>query len=176
MALVVPVALIGRRWGARSGWAAAIAAMTILTARVWSGGRIDVAAYLAESVCFVTVATLAGAPHARSQPSAGLVASSRSCAWPGDKPIEDRPLDKSPSPEHLLTPRELDVLLIMAEGATNGEIARRLVIAGSTVQSHVKSILRKLGARNRTQAVAIYLRRDASTARSGAPLPTSGEA
>jgi DNA-binding NarL/FixJ family response regulator len=47
---------------------------------------------------------------------------------------------------------------MIAEGATNTEIAERLVIAPSTVESHVKRILRKLGARNRTEAAARYLR------------------
>jgi DNA-binding NarL/FixJ family response regulator len=60
--------------------------------------------------------------------------------------------------EALLSNRELEVLAMIAEGATNAEIARRLVIAETTVQSHVKKILRKLGVRNRTQAAARYLR------------------
>jgi DNA-binding CsgD family transcriptional regulator len=62
-------------------------------------------------------------------------------------------------PVELLTHREGDVLATMAEGATNGEIAERLVIAESTVETHVRNILRKLGARNRTEAVAWYLHR-----------------
>jgi DNA-binding NarL/FixJ family response regulator len=57
-----------------------------------------------------------------------------------------------------LSRRELEVLALIAEGATNAEIAERLVIAPSTVESHVKRILRKLGARNRTEAAARYLR------------------
>ena len=55
--------------------------------------------------------------------------------------------------------RELQVLALIAEGATNAEIAERLVIAKATVESHVKSILRKLEVRNRTEAAARYLRR-----------------
>jgi DNA-binding CsgD family transcriptional regulator len=62
-------------------------------------------------------------------------------------------------PEELLSPRELEVLAMIAEGAPSSEIAARLVIAEATVQSHVQHILRKLGARNRTQAAARYLRR-----------------
>jgi DNA-binding NarL/FixJ family response regulator len=48
--------------------------------------------------------------------------------------------------------------VMMSEGAANAEIAARLVIADATVQSHVQHILRKLGVRNRTEAVARYLR------------------
>jgi diguanylate cyclase (GGDEF)-like protein len=59
----------------------------------------------------------------------------------------------------VLSPRELEVLSMVAEGATNAEIAGRLVIGDATVQSHVKHILRKLGVRNRTEAAAHYLRR-----------------
>ncbi|HEY5317895.1 MAG TPA: response regulator transcription factor [Solirubrobacteraceae bacterium] len=58
-----------------------------------------------------------------------------------------------------LSPRELEVLVMIVEGATNGEIAERLVIATSTVQSHVKRILHKMGAKNRTEAAVRYLRR-----------------
>jgi len=63
------------------------------------------------------------------------------------------------SPEDVLTPRELEVLSVMAVGSTNPEIAERLVISESTVKSHVKSILRKLGLRNRTEAASRYLHR-----------------
>jgi DNA-binding CsgD family transcriptional regulator len=58
----------------------------------------------------------------------------------------------------LLTPRELDVLAMLAEGQTNARIALRLVVSESTIKSHVKHILRKLGAGNRTEAVSRYLR------------------
>jgi DNA-binding NarL/FixJ family response regulator len=66
----------------------------------------------------------------------------------------------SPDPRlETLSPRELQVLSMIVEGATNGEIAKRLVIATSTVQSHVKRILNKLGVKNRTEAAVRYLRR-----------------
>ena len=58
----------------------------------------------------------------------------------------------------LLTPRELEVLALMAEGATNAAIANRLVISEGTVKSHVKHILRKLRAANRAEAVSRYMR------------------
>jgi LuxR family maltose regulon positive regulatory protein len=53
-----------------------------------------------------------------------------------------------------LTPREQQVLYLLAGGATNQEIARQLVISLATAKKHVASILSKLGAENRTQAIA----------------------
>jgi len=53
-----------------------------------------------------------------------------------------------------LTTRELEVLQLIVAGASNREIAVRLVIALDTVKSHVKQILRKLGVTNRAQAIA----------------------
>jgi DNA-binding CsgD family transcriptional regulator len=60
--------------------------------------------------------------------------------------------------EGLLTRRELDVLRLMAEGATNRQIADALVISSGTVKFHAGSILRKLHAANRAEAVTRYLR------------------
>lgn len=56
----------------------------------------------------------------------------------------------------LLTKRELEVLRLMAEGATNDGIAQRLVISHGTAKTHVKHILRKLRAANRAEAVSRY--------------------
>lgn len=56
-----------------------------------------------------------------------------------------------------LTRRELEVLALMASGDTNGRIGRRLVISEGTVKTHVKHILRKLGAANRAEAVSRWL-------------------
>jgi DNA-binding CsgD family transcriptional regulator len=53
-----------------------------------------------------------------------------------------------------LTPREWDVLRNLASGKTNAQIATGLFVTEGTVKSHVKHILRKLGATNRTEAVA----------------------
>ncbi len=63
-----------------------------------------------------------------------------------------------------LTPRELEVLRLLARGLTNQAIANELVVREGTVKYHVKNILRKLGATSRADAVSRYAR-----ARSGAP-------
>jgi DNA-binding NarL/FixJ family response regulator len=57
-----------------------------------------------------------------------------------------------------LTPREREVLQLLAEGLEQGEIAERLVISSKTVASHIERILAKLGVRSRAQAVAAAFR------------------
>ena len=54
----------------------------------------------------------------------------------------------------VLTPRELDVLKLVAQGLSNAVIARRLVLSEHTVHRHVANILRKLGLCSRTAAAA----------------------
>lgn len=56
-----------------------------------------------------------------------------------------------------LTGREREVLELLASGATNAQLADRLTVAESTVKTHVKHILHKLGAANRAEAIACYL-------------------
>ena len=62
------------------------------------------------------------------------------------------PTAPSEAPDDL-TPREVEVLGLIAEGLTNAEIAERLVVSAATVKSHVNHIFSKIGARDRAQAV-----------------------
>jgi DNA-binding NarL/FixJ family response regulator len=59
----------------------------------------------------------------------------------------------------VVTPREVSVLKLIAAGNRNQDIAEKLCIAEDTVKGHIKHIMDKLGARDRTQAVAIALQR-----------------
>lgn len=65
---------------------------------------------------------------------------------------------QDPVPGHDLTEREREVLMLMAEGLNNTQIAGRLTVSPSTIKSHVSSILAKLGVTSRTEAVALALR------------------
>lgn len=54
----------------------------------------------------------------------------------------------------LLTPREVEVIRLLAQGLTNQEIAQRLVVAESTIKTHIRNILRKTHTHNRAEIVA----------------------
>jgi DNA-binding NarL/FixJ family response regulator len=69
-------------------------------------------------------------------------------------PPPEPPADLDP-----LTPREHEVLRLLAEGKVNKEIAAALIISERTVKFHVSSILGKLGAGNRTEAVRLAVQR-----------------
>jgi len=58
-----------------------------------------------------------------------------------------------------LTSREQQVLALVVEGASNAHIADELGIAGSTVKNHISSIFEKLGVTQRTEAVAVAIKR-----------------
>jgi DNA-binding CsgD family transcriptional regulator len=77
-------------------------------------------------------------------------------------PLEDD--DALPAPafndalRDLMTGREREVLDLLVRGMANREIAERLVLQVGTVKTHVKSILRKVGAANRAEVIALYVR------------------
>ncbi|MBA3797930.1 MAG: response regulator transcription factor [Actinomycetota bacterium] len=66
-----------------------------------------------------------------------------------------RPASVSPERLSELTEREREVLVCIAKGLSNQELAQQLFIADNTVKTHVKRILTKLGARDRAQAIVI---------------------
>lgn len=74
--------------------------------------------------------------------------------FPSANPVSHAPA-QLPEP---LTPREIEVLRAMAEGLANKEIAARLAISENTIKFHVASVMGKLGAASRTEAVMLGIR------------------
>jgi DNA-binding NarL/FixJ family response regulator len=105
--------------------------------------------------------TLAKARASVIKADAMLVANDVSAPHDGSSPGDV----SSPRDEHdewideELTPREIDVLELLAEGLPNKAIGVRLKISDQTVKFHVASIIGKLGASNRTDAVRLAVRR-----------------
>lgn len=76
-------------------------------------------------------------------------------------PVEDSENDQEQETEMLeeITPREIEILRLLAEGLANKDVARHLGISEHTVKFHISSILEKLGAATRTEAVTLGIRR-----------------
>jgi DNA-binding NarL/FixJ family response regulator len=72
--------------------------------------------------------------------------------------IRDQATDDEPAAETELSPRELEVLSLLAEGRANSEIGEALFISHSTVRNHISSILMKLHVDNRVQAAVRAVR------------------
>lgn len=89
----------------------------------------------------------------------GLVLLSTATAESLAAVYSDQPLEVGDEMSEEITSRETDVLKMLAEGLVNKEIAARLGISEHTVKFHISSILDKLGASTRTEAVTLGIRR-----------------
>ena len=69
------------------------------------------------------------------------------------QPVRSTPPDPASAPVEPLSPRETEVLQLVAKGFSSAEIAELLGIAASTVLTHIKHIYAKLGVNSRSQAV-----------------------
>jgi DNA-binding NarL/FixJ family response regulator len=122
-----------------------------------------IAVYTAEADAAIVAETLAAGADAvvlKEAPMADLVRALASIA--SGRPYVDPALASAavagkPAGSKL-TPRELDVLRLIAEGLTHEEIGARLSIAAETVRTHSRKAADRLGARTRTQAVATAIR------------------
>ena len=122
--------------------------------------RLDLAEVLLASgrhreARFQLVAALKGLRPLRAE---GEVARAEAIERRIDRPNLGGPGGESAGPLGELTPRELEVLALVAEGASNHDIAERLVVSEHTVHRHVTSILRKLGVHSRAAAAVLAAR------------------
>jgi len=156
--LVVPISLLGEEFGIRAGLTAAALALVLATVVAdQKSAEIGPTRVLTWAVVFMTASGVLRflSPKAESlQDHPGAVA-----AGAGEGAQQDE------AALQVLSPREVEILGLLAEGASNAQIAQRLVISAGTVKSHVHQILHKLGAANRTEAAFIYHRARPSTGR-----------
>ncbi|MEV0063416.1 LuxR C-terminal-related transcriptional regulator [Nocardia sp. NPDC050718] len=78
--------------------------------------------------------------------------------WRSTAPPVTASVALSRADDTVLTRREVQIVRLLADGDSNGRIARKLAITEGTVKTHITRVLRKLGAANRAEAVAIWLR------------------
>lgn len=113
--------------------------------KVWEGDSVVSPEMMGKLVGLLRTAPAVDAP----QPMAGTAALAQSVATPTP------PVVSADDPIHQLSPREREILALIAKGDSNKHIARALEIAETTVKIHVQHILRKLGLSNRVHA-AVY--------------------
>ena len=155
--LVVPISLLGEEFGVRAGLTAAAAALVLATAVAdQKSAEIGPSRVLTWAVVFMTASGVLRFLSRKAdalQNHPAVVA-----AGAGEARQDEAALQ-------VLSPREVEILGLLAEGGSNAQIAQRLVISAGTVKSHVHQILHKLGAANRTEAAFIYHRARPSTGR-----------
>jgi DNA-binding CsgD family transcriptional regulator len=149
--LVIPIGLVAAEFGWVGGAIAAAVSLGLFA--IWNethGLGAGPIGYLTRGVVFFGFAAAAG--MLASRPSSFFAAGRH------DRPVDTSPraLDGLAAGDHL-SPRELEVLELLAHGATNAQIAARFVISEQTVKSHVKHILKKLDVGNRTEAALYYV-------------------
>ncbi len=123
--------------------------------------RAGLEAAISQSDHFEVVGTCALAGSAALFESTGaaavLMESGTFSAWTADEAEPER--ESGPKvPPVSLTPREIEVLRLLADGASNKIVAHKLGISDHTVKFHVTSILSKLNAGTRTEAVTLGVR------------------
>ncbi|RWM26219.1 helix-turn-helix transcriptional regulator [Mesorhizobium sp.] len=118
------------------------------------GNVLAVLPFSADGLLVAAAARLAASGYRISRAGPSEVAVHEN--FHGELPEEDMPDDNQV--RAALSPREAEVLALLAEGAPNKVIARRLNISVHTAKFHVAAILIKLGAANRTDAIAIAMR------------------
>ncbi|HLN65688.1 MAG TPA: response regulator transcription factor [Streptosporangiaceae bacterium] len=91
-----------------------------------------------------------------------LAAASPGAASPGGTPGPpgSAPAGRPPGPPDGLTQREVEILGLIAQGLTNGEIADRLFLSNHTIKTHINRIFAKTGSRDRVAAIAYAQRHD----------------
>jgi DNA-binding CsgD family transcriptional regulator len=147
--LALPIGLVAAELGWPTGiTAAAIALAIVAICNDLHGVSFGPVEYLTRAVVYLGTGISIGLLNDRSGRGAG--------ARPPAIPPSTPPDPGTPGHDKL-SPREVEVLQLIASGATNAQIAERFVISKDTVKSHVKRILQKLGVSNRTEAALRYV-------------------
>jgi DNA-binding NarL/FixJ family response regulator len=90
------------------------------------------------------------------------VVTTRPHSRPAARPASStsRPFPRPPDPPDGLTQREVEILSLIAQGLTNGEIAERLFLSNHTIKTHINRIFAKTGSRDRVAAIGYAQRHD----------------